>query len=416
MYKEITQCRICGSSDLINILSLGNLAVSDFLNSDNISTTFAPLDLIMCNNETFGCGLVQLKHTVSPDLLYRNYWYRSGINQTMRDELKNIVIESKKRVTLEKNDIVLDIGSNDGTLLRNYDKDVYKVGFEPAKNLYNIGSEGANKIICDFFNAKNFISHFSEKKAKIITAIGMFYDLDNPNKFVEDIVKCLDKDGILVIQMMYMPLALEKNAFDGICHEHLLYYSMKTLNFLLKKNKLKIFDVELRENINEGSARFYIKHEDSFLNNDDDHNRVKNLEDLEDKCGVNSVDRYKKFASDIYELREKTVNLLESIVEKGGVIHGYAASTKGNTTLQFYDLSSKIIKKIAERNPEKCGLRTVSTNIEIISEESSRIEKPDYYFILAWHFLPEFINREKEFIENGGKFIVPMPDLKIISK
>ncbi len=417
MYKEITQCRICGSQHLTHILSLGDLAVSDFLTNDENNQVSAPLDLVICDQDERGCGLVQLKHTVSAETMYRNYWYRSGINQTMIEELNDIVNAATKKVSLTPGDYVIDIGANDGTLLRAYTgTDVNTIGFEPAENLYQYGSQGTTKIFCDFFNKAVFNQTYKDSKAKIITAIGMFYDLDDPNSFVAEIKDCLHEDGIFIIQMMYMPCALERNAFDGICHEHLGYYSMASLENLLKRHDLEIVDIEMREHINEGSARFFIGHKPSkstaekFLLT----SRVQELREKEQNGGANSVAAYRKFAERVEQTKSETVELLSMLVKGGKVIHGYAASTKGNTTLQYYQINSMLIEKIADRNPDKWGLKTVATNIPIVSEDESRKQQPDYYFVLAWHFLPEFIQREKEFIERGGKFIVPLPQLRII--
>ena len=420
-FKEINSCRVCGSKNLKNILSLGSLYVSDFFDTaDKNQGTKAPLDLVLCNKEEGGCGLLQLKHTVSGDSLYRNYWYRSGVNKTMTDELNDIAEKAEALVNLSDGDYIIDIGSNDGTLLRGYKTPGIKlIGFEPAKNLEQYGKEGTTKIIVDFFNHQSWQKEFGDAKAKIITAIAMFYDLDDPNSFVSDVGKCLDDEGVFIIQMMYLPSFLERTAFDGICHEHLEYYSILSLENLLKRHDLEVFDLEMREHINEGSIRVYIKKVDggSSINiTDGAIKRVEEARAAEDKLCLVDEEIYRKFAARVEDLKSKVVSFIKEEVAKGKKVHAYAASTKGNTTLQFFGLGPDLVEAIADRNPQKWEKYTAGTLIPVISEEESRAQKPDYYLILAWHFLPEFVKREENYLKNGGKFIVPMPEFKIISK
>ncbi len=418
MYKEISCCRVCQSKGLVDVLSLGNLAVSDFVdNPINESGIRAPLELVLCDAKQGGCGLLQLRHTVSSEAMYRNYWYRSGINQTMTDELADIASNAAAVANLKSGDFVIDIGANDGTLLRGYKvAGLNTIGFEPARNLYEYGEKGTTKIIVDFFNHNAWNSEFGQTKAKTITAIGMFYDLDDPNTFVSDICKCLDDQGVFIIQMMYMPLALEKNAFDGICHEHLEYYTIKSLENLLARHGLEIFDVQMRAEINEGSVRFFIRKKGTKNSPQSEAGlkRVAQLRQSEEKLSFQNLETYEALVGRIEEAKQKTLDFLRQEKAKGKVIHGYAASTKGNTTLQFYGITPDLIEAVADRNPTKWGKFTVASGIPIISEEESRERKPDYYFVLAWHFLPEFIKREANFLKRGGQFVVSMPEFKKI--
>jgi 2-polyprenyl-3-methyl-5-hydroxy-6-metoxy-1,4-benzoquinol methylase len=419
LYREITCCRSCKSKRLTDILSLGNLAVSDFVDNPAVETgIIAPLDLILCNPKMGGCGLLQLRHTVSAEAMYRNYWYKSGINQTMLDELADISANAARVANLEAGDFVIDIGANDGTLLRSYNiPHLNTVGFEPARNLYEYGEKGTTKIFVDFFNHAAWFKVFGDVKVKVITAIGMFYDLDDPNSFLEDVWKCLDDEGVLIIQMMYMPFAIERNAFDGICHEHLEYYTIISLENLLSNNGFEIFDIQLREEINEGSARFFICKNNAKIagpGNDSGKKRVEACRDAERKLGLTELGTYEAMATRIELGRQTTINFLKQEKARGKKIHGYAASTKGNTTLQYYKITTDLIDAIADRNFTKYGKYTVGTGIPIISEEDSRKQMPDYYFVLAWHFLPEFLKRESGHMKPGGKFIVSMPEFKLI--
>ena len=258
-YKEINACRVCGSEKLLPILTLGNQSTIDFPDKDGTATgVLAPLDLVLCGN--VDCSLAQLRHTVNPDLLYRQYWYKSGINQTMRDALADITSSAQKLVALNKGDIVVDIGANDGTLLRSYKIDgLFTVGFEPAKNLMDEARKGTSLIINDYFNGKSFAQNLPGEKAKVITSIAMFYDLEDPNSFVRNIKNILKEKGVWINQMNNLKTMLSDNAFDNISHEHLEYYSLSSLEFLLARHDLEVFDVELNS-LNGGSIRAYIAH------------------------------------------------------------------------------------------------------------------------------------------------------------
>jgi NDP-4-keto-2,6-dideoxyhexose 3-C-methyltransferase len=415
--KSISSCRSCGLKKLVPILSLGEQYVINFLDSNENSGIKAPLELVLCDINSGGCGLLQLRHTVPLDLMYRQYWYKSGVNQTMRNALADVVDKAEKLIKLKAGDIVLDIGSNDSTLLRLYKtKGLILVGFEPATNLMDEARVGVTKVINDFFNYEAFKKEFGDKKAKIITAIAMFYDLDDPNKFVSDIVKCLDKDGVFIIQQNYLVSMLKQNAFDNISHEHLEYYSMRALKNLLNRHNLEIFDVELND-INGGSFRTYIRHKGckSIKPFKLAKERLKKVEDEEIKLGLHNRKVYDDFAKRIEKIKDKIYNFIKKEVEKGKKVYVYGASTRGNTLLQYCGIDNKLIKAAAERNPAKWGKKTVGTWIPIISEEQARKEKPDYFLVLPWAFIKEFVEREKEFLESGGKFIVPLPEPRIIS-
>lgn len=404
--KTINKCRSCENNKLTPIFSLGKLYISNFIDAPDMREKKAPLDLVLCQN----CGLLQLKHTVSASQMYRDYWYFSGVNKTMRKELADISASAAKLVDLKPGDFVLDIGSNDSTLLLSYkNRNLKFVGFEPARNLMSRARVKGLEIINDFFNYNDWQKRFQNEKAKIITAIAMFYDLDQPNKFMADIAKCLDKKGVFAIQMSYLPLMLKINDFPNICHEHLEYYSLFSLENLLKRHGLEVFDVLLND-VNGGSFRIYIQHKGARSVN----GRVLKLRKSENKLSLFSEKVYQNFVSRIMELRAKTKGFIESEVKKGKKVYVYGASTKGNTMLQFYDLKYPMIKAAADRNPIKWGKRTVATLIPIISEEQARSEKPDYFLILPWHFLKEFMKREENYLKSGGKFIVPLPNLKII--
>jgi len=414
--KTIKTCRVCGSKKLVHILSLGRIYVSNFLDAEQDNPPKylkQPLELVLCDTAEGGCGLVQLRHTFSAELLYRNYWYRSGVNRSMIEAMADIASQAEKIAKPQKGDYIIDIGSNDATLFRFYKTNgLHLIGFEPAANLIPYAKKiyPSGAYINDFFSFKAWQKKYGNKKAKIITAIAMFYDLENPNKFIADIVKCLDEKGVFIIQMSYLPCMLQQNVFDNICHEHLEYYSLKSLSNLLKRHNLEIFDLELND-VNGGSYRTYIQHKGYRPIN----NRVRKLEKFEDRLKLTNLKTYKDFALRVISIKRKSYNFIKNETQKGKRVYIYGASTKGNTLLQFFNLDSRLIKAAAERNPDKWGKKTVGTLIPITSEEQARKEKPDYFLILPWHFLKEFLIREKDYLKAGGKFIVPLPSFKIIS-
>jgi NDP-4-keto-2,6-dideoxyhexose 3-C-methyltransferase len=425
MTQEITSvrstCRVCSSTSLQPILSLGDEYVTDFIKDPEADKELKkfPLDLVLCNKSAGGCGLLQLKHTVSRESITDQYWYFSGINATMVHELNGIAATVEVMVPLSSGDYVIDIGANDGTLLRGYaTKGLNRIGYEPAKNMMELARQGTTTIFNAFFNYGDWQAAFGDAKAKAITAIAMFYDLEDPNIFINDVAKCLHKDGVFIIQMMYLVSMLEKNVVDNISHEHLEYYSLLPLENLLARHGLEVCDVELND-INCGSFRIYIRHRSAGQGmkvSEGAEKRVREMREKEEKMGLDTKTVYDEFAERVYAARDALMTFVRKEVAGGKKVYVYGASNKGNTLLQFYGLDSVLIRAAAERNPRKFGLYTVGTHIPIISEEQARKEKPDYFLVLPWGFMEEFVKREEDFLRSGGKFIVPLPQAAVIGK
>jgi len=414
--KEIKKCRICENPDLIPILDLGVHALSGrFPSEDEPDPPKAALELVKCNDtkRSNACGLLQLKHSVSLEEMYlHSYGYRSGINQTMRLHLKGIVQHVQEIVDLHTSDVVLDIGSNDATLLKYYKiPGLRKIGIDPAGEQFLEYYTEDIKLISDYFNLSNYFSASAGKQAKAITSIAMFYDIEAPMNFVEEIKKVLHPDGIWVLEQSYMPTMLEMNSFDTICHEHLEYYSLKQIDWMLRKNDLRIFDVEFN-NINGGSFRVYVCHNNSVFKSN--QKKINQVFSNEEKLKLHSELPYKEFNERVLRIKNELYNFLATEKAKGKSIYIYGASTKGNVLLQFCNIDNALITAAADKNPEKWRCRTPVTNIPIISEEEARKAKPDYFLVLPWHFKEEFIKREVDFLASGGKFIFPLPKIEII--
>lgn len=397
-------CRSC-EFPLTEILSLGDQYITDWVDVDEVSNAKkSPLDLALCLNES--CRLVQLKDSVDQDFLFRSYFYSSGINQTMREALSDITDKIQNYVPLSSEDIVVDIGCNDGTLLRTYPKEVTRIGFDPALNFVKESEVGGNQIIPEFFSSK-YYHHY--KKASIVTAIAMFYDLDDPHSFIQNVEDCLDEDGVFVVQMSYLPIMLSQNAFDNICHEHVTYYSLKSFEYLLKSHNLKVFDAELN-NVNGGSIRLYLSR------NRPESAMLHTLRSWENEMSLDSRDPYDMFSLRCRGIREKILDFLEDAKSHGKIVYGYAASTKGNVFLQYCGITPELLPAIADRNSRKWGKICVGSDIPVISEEEARRDNPDFFLILAWAFADEFVRRESKWRERGGQFIIPLPQVKILPR
>ena len=405
----------------MKVVTLGDHYVSDFIKSeaDYKGRKKYSLDLVL--NEEIGAA--HLTEIPPSETMWGQYWYRSGINATMTKELGNIVDEITSRVKLNEGDVWLDIACNDGTLLKQVPNKCFKIGIDPADDTFVAeSSKVANVIVQDYFSYKAY-SNATQKQAKVITTIAMFYDLLDPNPFIKDVIEALDDNGVWVLQLSYTPLMIKQLAFDNICHEHAYYHSMDSFKRLFDQHNLKIVDCSLND-VNGGSFRVYVQKNIADVTSfgtsplrDVCNFRVQSLLDYENAhYNMTDVKVWEKFQSDIEALREQTVNFIKEAKAQGKIVCGYGASTKGNTLLQWFGLDHTMIDAIAERSPYKFGLKTIGTNIPILSEEEVRAMKPDYMIVLPWHFIAEFVQREDEYLSNGGKFIVPCPKFEIIGK
>ena len=405
---KITNCRVCNNKYFSRLFSLGKMSFTGKFPKnfkDNIPK--ALINLIMCKS----CKLVQLDRNFNPKYLYdKNYGYRTGINATMTNHVEMVVNEAVKLVKLKREDAVLDIASNDGTLLSFYKKYIFRVGCDPLVKKYKEYYKDINFGIADFFNFDVIKKKGIDKKFKIITALSMFYDLPDPNKFLKDVKKVLHKDGVFILEHADLLSIIKNCQFDTICHEHLEYYSSKITAELMKTHKLRIFDIKLNK-INGGSKRYFICHDDAKYKY---NNKVDKILKEEIKFKLDKVKTFINFFKLINSQKSKLIKLIKTIKDSKKSIHGLGASTKGNVLLQYFNISNKQIKYIADRNPQKYNTYTPGTKIRIISEKLSRKIKPDFYLVLPWHFKTEILKRETLIRRNGTRFIFPLPKMKII--
>jgi len=398
--KKINKCRLCFNKKLTPIHKFGSQFVSNFVNKENIKKGIkAPLNLVYCNN----CKLLQLEHSAPQEIMYKKfYWYRSSVTHTMITALKDIYTTVKKLSVLKKNDTILDIGANDGTLLNFFKKDGFKtVGCEPATNLAKDLKKNCDYVLNDFWDLEKLnkiIKKNNIKKPKLITAIGMFYDLEDPSKFISDAAKALDDDGVFIAQLMCLNSMLKKNDLGNICHEHLEFYSYESLKYLFEKNGFKIFKVE-ENDINGGSYRIYCK------------KNIKKSINHKEKIGIEEI---KKFFTRVKENKKKFEKFVIKTKKQNKKIFLYGASTKGNTLLQYYNINSTIIPFAAERSPEKWGKYTIGTGVKIVSEKEARRLNPDYFFVMPYAFIKEFQKREAKWLRSGGKFLLPYPSFRVV--
>jgi NDP-4-keto-2,6-dideoxyhexose 3-C-methyltransferase len=416
--KTRETCRVC-QGRIEPVLTLGEQYVSNFLLPEQADGIKAPLELVLCTR----CGLLQLRHTVPGEVVYQNYWYRSGTNQTMRTALADIANTAERLMDLQLDEAVLDIGCNDGTLLSSYTTSgIFRIGFDPAENLATVSRMVADRLVNGFFASEEFFldSVLRTRRPKIVTSIAMFYDLEDPNKFVSDIKRVMDPDGLWIVQMSYLPFMLKQHDFGNICHEHLEYYSLGSLEYLLNLHDLSVSDVQLND-VNGGSFRVFIRNRsaNATLFGDAAYRRqaIGRLDALraqEAKMALGEAKIYHEFFSWVERIKEDVSRFIKEKVHQGKKVAIYGASTKGNVMLQYFQLDHELITAASERNPDKWGRVTVGTRIPIVSEEQARESKPDYFLVLPWHFVEEFRGREKNYLLDGGRFIVPLPHFMLI--
>ena len=412
-YKDIDCCRICGSTELTEVLRLEPQFLSPTFVETNegneLSSIKVPMTMLVCGNNL--CNLVQLRETTKPELLYTDYFYRSSTNDMMIEDLKKVVKRAQEQVDLKDDDIVVDIGANDCTMIQWYPKTLKRVAVEPAKNIDWSDVDESINIVNDFFPSPQFSAALGGKKVSIFTCCAMFYDLDDPNAFVSSVKEILDENGVWCIQLSYALSMIKNMNFYDICHEHLEYYTLKTLRYLMKRNGLHLYHAETNR-VNGGSALVFITHDSR---NKEDSQELLDLLNEEDSLGLYEPEAYEVFFQQMLDLSVKVRTHLENEIKLGNKVLGLGASTKGNVLLQFFGIDNEMLPAISERQKMKVGLKTLGSDIDLISEEDARGKNPTCMLVLPWYFKEEIVAREQDYLNSGGSLLFPMPYAHLVT-
>lgn len=403
----VTACRICGNPQLVTVLDLGQQALTGvFPKASAPEVPTGPLTLVKCHGQPGCCGLVQLGHTYDLGELYGdNYGYRSGLNASMVKHLGEKVAWLRQRRPLKDGDVVLDIGSNDGTTLGQYPATVRRVGIDPTTEKFRRFHPPGIEAVADFFTAASFKKLAGEAKARIVTSISMFYDLPAPMDFVRDVASVLANDGVWHLEQSYCPLMLDTNSYDTVCHEHLEFYGLAQIQWMTSRAGLRITDVQFND-VNGGSFAVTVE------KGQGDAPLVAEL--LAKEAHLDSLETWKAFADTVARHKVELPATLRKLKAEGKRVIGLGASTKGNVVLQWCGLTPELLEAVAEVNPDKFGCVTPGTKIPIISEADARARKPDVWLVLPWHFKKTFLGREQAFLAAGGRLLFPLPRIEFV--
>lgn len=408
MFHEIHACRVCGGTRLDTILDLGRMSLAGHFPKPGERVDESPLELVRCLGE---CGLVQLRHTYSLSEMYgENYGYRSGLNSSMLAHLKGRLDKLRSQVALATGDVVLDIGSNDSSLLQMYPSSLKRVGIDPTSEKFKSFYPGDVVRVPDFFSEKTFSQAVGPQKAKAITSIAMLYDLERPLDFVADIKKVLAPDGAWLFEQSYLPTMCELTSYDTICQEHLEYYSLAALRWMLNKSGLTITDVELTD-ANGGSISLIARHTELHA----EHPEVAGLIDRE-RRQLDQEKILERFAARTIEHRKRLKSYVSDLVSGGARVWGLGASTKGNVILQWCGLDAELITGVLEVNADKFGRTTPGTLIPIVDERNTPLGEKDVLLVLPWHFRPFFEKKMAPLVDRGVRMLYPLPQIELVSR
>ena len=411
MTTSIENCRSCNSANIEVVFDLGEQVLTGVFQSealDDISS--GPVALVSCNE----CRLVQMQYSYPLDEMYNDgYGYQSGLTTFMSQHLKGVISFASDQINLEKGDHVLDIGCNDGTLLNHYPDNLYSlVGIDPVAKKYLDRYPKDAKVVTAFFSKESYFS-VASKKAKIVTSISMFYDLEEPVKFAQSIASVLAEDGVWVFEQSYLPAMLRTNSYDTICQEHVEYYSLAAIQNILQQAGMTIVDASQNE-VNGGSIRLAAVHKNSSLGSNISP-EASWLIEQEKNHDIFSNQPWVDFQKNVARQKWDLVNLLTELKNAGKTVIGYGASTKGNVILQYCGIGPDLLPLIGDITPSKDGVFTPGSKIPVVSMDKAKAMRPDYFLVLPWGFRGDILLREKETIANGTKFIFPLPFVEIVS-
>lgn len=404
---KLHACRICGNQNLETVLDLGEQVLTGrFPKAPDEPLTKGPLVLVRCTGDERVCGLVQLAHTYDLGEMYGDqYGYRSGLNASMVRHLSSKVEWLRTRRPLDAGDLVLDIGSNDGTTLGQYPESVTRLGIDPTTEKFRRYHAPGITAIADFFSAESFRDAVGDRKARIITSISMFYDLPAPMDFVRDVAAVLADDGVWHLEQSYLPLMLETNSYDTVCHEHLEYYALRQLRWMLSRAGLRITDVQLND-VNGGSFAVTVE------KGEGDAPFVSEL--LAKEAFLDAADTWPAFRERVARQRDELLRTLRALKADGKRVYGLGASTKGNVVLQYCGITPDLLTAVAEVNPDKFGSFTPGTLLPIVSEAEALESAPDVFIVLPWHFRAVFVENQRTFLGRGGALLFPLPNVEFV--
>ncbi|UJW29730.1 class I SAM-dependent methyltransferase [Saccharothrix sp. AJ9571] len=409
---EINGCRICGNRELVSVLELGEQALTGVFprSRDEVVPSF-PLELVRCSPP--GCGLVQLRHEPPLELMYHDgYGYRSGIRPFMVRHLARKVETVTGIVELGPRDVVVDIGSNDSTLLRAYPPDgPLLVGFDPVGEKFREYYPPKVELVADFFSREAFEQRLGDRRAKVVTSVAMFYDLPDPMRFMREVRDILADDGVWLLEMSYLSSMLSSGAYDIVCHEHLEYYALRQIEWMAERTGLRVISAEVTDVY--GGSLCVVLAKDTGPHRPDEA-ALAGFRAKEAAAGLASSEPFEEFARRARRQREQLCEFLDLSAAEGRLTLGYGASTKGNVILQYCGLTEEHLPCIGEVSPEKTGTFTPGTGIPIVSEEEARSRRPDQLLVLPWIYRDGFVEREREFLAGGGRLVFPLPDLEVV--
>lgn len=413
MPTPIQRCRICGNSNLIKVLDLGEQALTGvFPRSKDQPVTRGPLQLLKCHDEEGGdvCGLLQLAHSYDLGEMYgENYGYRSGLNPSMVRHLQGKVERILDMVHLAPGDLIIDIGSNDSTTLQAYPPERYRLaGIDPTGVKFRQYYPPHIELIPDFFSLEKFRARFGERKAKVVTSFSMLYDLEAPMDFMRETRDILHEGGIWVFEQSYMPTMLERNAYDTVCHEHLEYYGLKQIKWMVDKVGLRIVDVEFND-INGGSFSVTAARAESAY---PVYSGLAELLGREERLGLTTLAPYLAFSERVEKAQIALLNFIRKARSEKKRVVALGASTKGNVVLQYCGITPDLLESVGEINPDKFGKFTPGTHVPILPEDGVLKSNPDFFIVLPWHFRTFFEQQQKY---AGRSLVFPLPKLEILT-
>jgi hypothetical protein len=410
MYKQVNRCRICGSPELVKVLELGTQVLTGvFPRQRGADITAGPLNLVKCHGGGDTCGLLQLEHSYELSEMYgENYGYRSGLNASMVSHLHAKVRHIEALVALREGELVVDIGSNDSTTLQAYPSNLTLVGIDPTGVKFHAYYPPHIQLIPDFFSSALLATRFAGRKARVVTSFSMFYDLEDPLGFMQQVHEVLADDGIWVFEQSYMPTMLAMNSYDTACHEHLEYYALAQIEWMCRRVGFRIIDVEFND-INGGSFSVTAA---KTSNRAEPHARVREAFDAERALGLHTLEPYRAFAQRVADCKRELQSFVREARAQGKTVAALGASTKGNVLLQYCGFTAEDISMVGEVNAEKFGAYTPGTEIPIVPESELLACNPDYLLVLPWHFRRFFLQADKF---KGRQLVFPLPRVEVIT-